>query len=121
MSPLPGSSVCAASLRGAGAAGLPRPALIDFAHLERLATPHSALAAPQGFQPPPDLVTHRYSVAGIRLYAAVKDIAAHEKRTYPAAEYAAQLRRIGWRGAQSSTSPTSSPRKSKRRGRTPVR
>lgn len=74
-----------------GAAGLPRPALIDFAHLERPATPNSALAAPQDFQPTPDLVTHRYSVAGIRLYAAVKDIAAHEKRTYPAAEYAAQL------------------------------
>jgi Protein of unknown function (DUF1499) len=82
---------CAAS----GAGGLPPPALIDFAHLERPSTPNTALAAPQGFRPPPDLITHPYSVAASRLYAALQDLSALQPRTYPAAAYASE-RQLHW-------------------------
>jgi Protein of unknown function (DUF1499) len=78
---------CAAS----GAQGLPPPALIDFARLERPASPNTALAAPEGFQPAPDIITHPYGVPAPRLFAALQEVAARETRTYPAAAYAPEL------------------------------
>src|SRR6187455_1575424 len=78
-----------------GAYGLPPPALIDFAHLQRPASPNTALAAPQGFHPPPDVITHPYGVSAPRLYAALQDLATHQPRTYPAAAYAPQ-RQLHW-------------------------
>ena len=47
---------------GDGVEGLPVPALMDFSHLGRPATPNTALAAPAGFAPPPDIVTARRAV-----------------------------------------------------------
>jgi uncharacterized protein (DUF1499 family) len=71
----------------AGAQGLPLPPAIDPAHIERLATPNSALAAPAGFQPPPDIETRRYPIAADRLYDAIRAVAEHQPRTYVAAIY----------------------------------
>jgi uncharacterized protein (DUF1499 family) len=78
---------CAAT----GAQGLPQPSVIDFAHLERPASPNTALAAPEGFQPHPDIITHPYTVSAPELFSAVEQVAAREPRTYPAATYAPQL------------------------------
>ena len=75
----------------AGAQGLPQPAMIDFAHLERPASPNTALAAPEGVQPQPDIITHPYQVSAPQLFTAVEQIAARQPRTYPAATYPAQL------------------------------
>ena len=74
-----------------GAAGLPAPVLLDFAHLERPATPNTALAAPAGFSPAPDLVTPVYPVSPDRLYAAIRAVAAAQTRTFPSAAYPGQL------------------------------
>jgi uncharacterized protein (DUF1499 family) len=73
----------------AGAAGLPPPALMDMAHIERPATPNTALAAPAGFRPAPDIVTPDYAVPPDRLFATVRAVAAAEPRTYLAADFAA--------------------------------
>jgi uncharacterized protein (DUF1499 family) len=70
-----------------GAAGLPAPTLLDFAHLSRPASPNTALAAPAGFQPRPDIVTPVYPVPAARLFAAVRDMAAGQPRTYVAATF----------------------------------
>jgi uncharacterized protein (DUF1499 family) len=75
----------------AGAHGLPQPSVIDFTHFERPASPNTALAAPEGFQPQPDIITHPYDVSAPRLYAAIEQVAARQPRTYPAAVYAQQL------------------------------
>jgi uncharacterized protein (DUF1499 family) len=70
-----------------GAAGLPTPALIDVAHIARPASPNSALAAPAGSSPAPDLVTPRYPRAASQMYALVVAVARRQPRTYVAAEY----------------------------------
>ncbi len=69
----------------AGAAGVPVPSGMDFAHIERPATPNTALAAPAGFQPAPDIVTQRYRVPAPVLYAALRDVAAEQERVFPLA------------------------------------
>ena len=74
-----------------GAHGLPPPRPIDFARLERPATPNTALAAPAGFRPPPDLITPAYALAAPALFALVRQVAASEPRTYPAASFAPPL------------------------------
>ena len=66
---------------GHGAEGIPAPAPIDFAHLNRPSTPNTALAAPAGFQPKPDIVTRAYGLPPAALYAAVKVMALHRERT----------------------------------------
>jgi len=71
----------------AGAAGLPPPTLMDIAHIERPATPNTALAAPAGFRPTPDIVTPPYHVPPDRLFAIVHDVAATQPRTYEAASF----------------------------------
>jgi uncharacterized protein (DUF1499 family) len=74
---------CAAS----GAAGLPHPGLTDLHQLQRPASPNSALAAPAGFTPAPDIVTPVFPVPPERLYAAILAVAAGQSRTFLAAEY----------------------------------
>jgi uncharacterized protein (DUF1499 family) len=68
--------------RGTGTDGLPTPEPIDMTRLARPATPNTALAAPQGFTPAPDIATRRYPVAPDRLYAAIRDVALAQPRTH---------------------------------------
>lgn len=72
----------------AGANGIPIPPPMDFTHIERPATPNTALAAPAGFIPAPDIVTRRYAVAPGALFAAVDAVALAQPRTYPQVHYA---------------------------------
>ncbi len=67
---------------GHGAQGIPVPPPMDFAHLARPATPNTALAAPAGFTPAPDIVTRRYDIAPARLYALVRQVALAQPRTW---------------------------------------
>ena len=43
--------------------GLPTPPPMDLAHIVRPASPNTALAAPEGFDPPPDIVTPPYPIS----------------------------------------------------------
>ena len=72
------------------AAGLPAPALMDVAHLVRPSSPNTALAAPAGFTPPPDIVTPPYALAPNELFALLQAVAAAQPHTYQAALYADQ-------------------------------
>lgn len=74
-----------------GAQGLPPPSALDVAHLVRPASPNTALAAPAGFRPTPDIVSPVYPVPAARLYAAIGRIAAAQPRTYRAATYPDRL------------------------------
>jgi len=74
-----------------GAAGLPTPRLMDISHIDRPSSPNTALAAPADFVPKPDIVTPRYAVAASKLYAEVLAVATGQARTYPAAEFPAQM------------------------------
>lgn len=78
----------------AGAQGVPA-AMPDFSHLVRPASPNTALAAPAGFTPRPDIVTPVYNVPPARLFAAVQGVAAGQPATYRLAEDPAHLRE-GW-------------------------
>ena len=71
----------------AGAGGVPVPAPMDFARIERPASPNTALAAPVGFQPVPDIVTRPYSMPALALYAALQDVALRQERVFPLAAY----------------------------------
>jgi len=68
--------------RGTGAEGLERPAPIDMTQLARPSTPNTALAAPAGFSPPPDIVTPAYAADPDRLFAVVQAIALLQPRTF---------------------------------------
>ncbi len=72
---------------GHGAGGLPTPPPMDMGRIVRPATPNTALAAPAGFTPTPDLVTRRYDVPPALLFAAIRQVAAAQPRTFPAALY----------------------------------
>ncbi len=72
---------------GHGAEGVPVPPPMDMTHLTRPATANTALAAPAGFSPAPDIVTHAYAVPPERLYAAIRTVAAAQPRTYPQVAY----------------------------------
>lgn len=74
-----------------GAQGLPAPPPMDVAQITRPASPNTALAAPAGFQPAPDVVTTAYRVTAPRLYAAIQAVAAAQPRTYQAAAYPDRL------------------------------
>jgi uncharacterized protein (DUF1499 family) len=71
----------------AGATGLPIPLLLDLTHIERPASPNTALAAPAGWTPKPDIVTPVYPVPPDRLLAAVAQVAGAQPRTFRAAAY----------------------------------
>ena len=73
-----------------GAQGLPTPPVMDVAHSARPASPNTALAAPEGFSPPPDIVTPRYEVAADRLFPLAQQVAASQPRTFQAALYPQQ-------------------------------
>lgn len=73
--------------RGQGAEGLPVPGYIDFAHLVRPASPNTALAAPAGFEPSPDIVTRRYDMPPAALFAAIRRVALAQPRSFPQVEY----------------------------------
>lgn len=70
-----------------GAQGLSVPPPLDVARIVRPASPNTALAAPSGFQPPPDIVTRLYPVPADRLYAAIRSVAVAQPRVFLAAEY----------------------------------
>ena len=71
----------------AGAGGVPVPAPMDFARIERPASPNTALAAPAGFQPVPDILARPYSMPALALYAALQDVALRQERVFPLAAY----------------------------------
>jgi uncharacterized protein (DUF1499 family) len=69
------------------AEGLPAPAPMDVAHIVRPSSPNTALAAPDGYSPRPDVVTPHYQITEGRLFALVQDVAASQPRVYQAALY----------------------------------
>ena len=73
-----------------GAGGLPIPTLLDMSHIQRPPSPNTALAAPAGSSPTPDIVTPVFQVAPARLYDAVIAVAAAQPRTFVAATYPAE-------------------------------
>ena len=75
----------------AGADGLPPPQMMDPAQIVRPASPNTALAAPRGFQPAPDIITPPYKLPADRLFALIREVAAGEPRTYQAALYPDRL------------------------------
>lgn len=76
---------------GSGADGVPVPPPIDMATLTRPATPNTALAAPAGFRPAPDIVTRRYPMPPQQLYEAVRRVALAQPRTYAHVAYDERL------------------------------
>ena len=68
---------------GHGAEGqpVPPPGALDI--LQRPSSPNTALAAPSGYKPVPDILTPRYGVPPQALYTAIRRIAAEMPRTYP--------------------------------------
>jgi uncharacterized protein (DUF1499 family) len=64
-----------------GAQGIPAPGLVDLAHFAR-AKYSTVLIAPQGFNPPPDMIAPSFPVPAAKLFAAMQAIAAAEPRTY---------------------------------------
>ena len=76
---------------GSGAEGVPVPPPIDFAALVRPGTANTALAAPAGFNPAPDIVTRRYAVPRQVLYDAVRLVALAQPRTFLQVAYDERL------------------------------
>jgi uncharacterized protein (DUF1499 family) len=65
-----------------GTGGLPPARPIDPLAIARPSTPNTALAAPAGFSPQPDIETPLYKVAPAALFADVEKLAAAQPRTY---------------------------------------
>ncbi len=76
--------------RGQGAEGVAPAAWIDMTALQRPATPNTALAAPAGFAPTPDIETPRHDAAPDRLFAAIRAVALAQPRTTEQAVFPAQ-------------------------------
>ena len=76
------------SCSGSGAEGVPVPPPMDMTALVRPASPNTALAAPAGFTPAPDIVTRRYDLPPEALFAAIRQVALAQPRTYAHATYA---------------------------------
>jgi uncharacterized protein (DUF1499 family) len=74
-----------------GVTGLPQPRPIDMSHIERPASPNTALAAPAGFTPTPDIVTPQRAVPAPRLYESVLAVAASQPRTFLASSDPSRL------------------------------
>ena len=72
------------------AQGLPTPPLMDVTQIVRPSSPNTALAAPAGFTPTPDIVTPPYRIPADRLFSLVQSVAADQPRTFQAAVYADQ-------------------------------
>jgi uncharacterized protein (DUF1499 family) len=73
------------------AEGVPAPAPIDTAGIVRPASPNTALAAPQGFTPPSDIITPPYPLPADRLFTMLQDAISSQPRTYQAAVYPDRL------------------------------
>ena len=73
------------------AEGLPTPPLMDIGHISRPTSPNTALAAPAGFSPPPDVVTPRFALPAGGLFAAIQDVAENQPHTYQSALYVDHL------------------------------
>ena len=71
--------------------GLPTPPLTGTAQIVRPASPNTALAAPEGFNPPPDIVTPPFSMPADRMFALIQVVAQGQPRTYQAALYPDQF------------------------------
>ncbi len=70
-----------------GAAGVPEAAPLDLAHLRRPASPNTALAAPPGLGPAPDVDLPRFDVQPAVLYRALRRVADGQGRTFPQARF----------------------------------
>jgi uncharacterized protein (DUF1499 family) len=77
---------CAASR----AEGLPQPQPTDLRRIERPPSPNTALAAPAGSIPTPDVVTPAYGMPAARVHDAMRAVAAAQPRTFVAADFAAE-------------------------------
>lgn len=75
----------------AGAHGLPVPPPMNATQIVRPASPNTALAAPDSFNPPPDIVTPIYPVPADRLFGSIQAVASAQPRTFPAATYPDRL------------------------------
>ena len=64
-----------------GAAGVPPPAP-DLLHLQRPRSPNTALAAPAGFTPKPDVTTPVYPMPPARLLETLAKVAAAQPRVF---------------------------------------
>ena len=74
-----------------GSAGLPPPGLLDVRRLPGARSSNSALAAPAGFQPPPDLVTRPFGAPPPAVFAAASAAALSQPRTTLHREFAGAL------------------------------
>ncbi|MCC6717235.1 MAG: DUF1499 domain-containing protein [Acetobacteraceae bacterium] len=68
--------------RDHGADGIAPATVIDMTRLVRPATPNTALAAPEGFAPVPDIITPRYAADPDRLFAAIQAVALAQPRVF---------------------------------------
>lgn len=68
---------------GDGVAGIAAPPPMDMTAIVRPGSPNTALAAPAGFVPAPDVVTPVYGVPPGALYTAIRAVAAGQKRVFP--------------------------------------
>lgn len=76
-----------AACSGSGAEGQKVPPAGALDHLQRPSSPNTALAAPAGFLPKPDIETRVYDVPPQALYAAVTRLAESWPRTYRLVRY----------------------------------
>jgi uncharacterized protein (DUF1499 family) len=74
-----------------GAAGLPRPVLMDMTRIERPATPNTFLAGPAGMRPAPDTVVEPQHLTAQALYEKARVVFGGQPRVYVAAEFPDQL------------------------------
>jgi hypothetical protein len=70
-----------------GAAGLPRPALMDMTRVERPATPNTFLAGPAGMRPAPDQVLEAWNLPAQGLFDKASVVFGGQLRVYVAAVF----------------------------------
>ena len=73
------------------AEGLPTPPIMDVTQIVRPNTPNTALAAPEGYKPAPEIATHVYKMTAEKLFALVQDVARSQFGVYQAALYPERL------------------------------
>jgi uncharacterized protein (DUF1499 family) len=73
-----------------GAAGLPRPVLLDMTRIERPATPNTFLAGPAAMRPQPDLALEPRNLPAQALYEKTRSVFESQPRVYVAAEFPGQ-------------------------------
>jgi Protein of unknown function (DUF1499) len=88
---------------GDGTDGIAVPPPMDLTRIERPKTPNTALAAPAGFKPEPDIITQTYPIPAGQLYIAAQGMVADQRRTFLLKTYGDQLQahfvaRSAWMG-----------------------